>query len=222
MTEKTTRSIELHFSKQMVSLGEELKFMVTYHNHSDKTIEFKDPGKTWEVVLEFKNLNNNGMQRIPFGRILTDTSPDGLTSQSAEPADIIVLKPKQKYCFIPETFTRHADLFEPGKYQMRVIDRSNDLETLESNTIEIVVEVNRLSFENLVALYSDTEHTDHTKEFAWHWIKELNPEFKDSSLNISDSSILSKFLLKWQDAKNSPEITERIKLIHMQKGVEKH
>lgn len=217
MNEKPSRSIELHFSKQLVFLGEEVKYMVTYHNLSDKTIAFKGPAKTWEVALEFTNCFDTSVQRIPFGRILSDTTSDGLTSLSAEPAETIKLKPKQKYCFVPETFTRHADLFGPGKYRMKIIDRSNDFETLESNTIDMAVVVSRTSFENLVAIYNDSTQTDHNKKFALYWLRKLSPGI---SPNLAASGNVSELLKQWHDASNSPEIAERINLINREMGVE--
>ena len=75
MSNESNKSIELHYSKDTVILGEEIQFFVTYHNRSSTSIAFRDPAKTWEVMFEVTQMSDSSIHRLPFGKILSKTSP---------------------------------------------------------------------------------------------------------------------------------------------------
>lgn len=225
MLNSNKKSIELHYSKESVILGEEIQFFVTYSNSSSSPDTIRDPAKTWEVMLEVTELSDSSVHRLPFGKILTKTSQHGIVSQCAEPADEIVIKPKDKYLFVPDTYKKHLNIFGPGMYQLRVIDRTHDEETLYSNELKFAVEVTDSSVEYLMVIFDDENQNINNREFAAKWIKSLYPDFSYELENLTDDQKKANAenigkIHKWRESHpDDPELLMRIKSINAQASV---
>jgi hypothetical protein len=219
------KSIELHYSKDSVILGEEIQFFVTYNNNSSSPDTFRDPAKTWEVMLEVTKLSDSSVDRLPFGKMFVKTSQQGIVSQYAEPAEEIVIKPKDKYLFVPDTYKKHLNIFGPGEYRLRVIDRTSDEETLSSNEIKFAVEVTESSVEYLMEIFSDESQSLDNRDFAGKWIKSLYPDFSYEMENLTDdqkktnAQNIGKIRIWRESHPDDPELLMRIKVINSQAGV---
>lgn len=220
-------SIVLNCSKQEFFLGEDITIDVAYRNDNDSNYVFRDPARTWEVMLHVQKKTDNLVHRFPFGKIITKTDPVGIISQSREPAENINIQPKDMYTFYPSTCRDQLNVFDPGIYTLKVIDRTDDDVTRISNEFEIIVKATESSFEMLLAICTDKRYSQDNREFAVDWLSEFNSDFEysvSSSTEEDDAQnkkMISDIRVWWHKCKNTPEVKEKFFLINKQAGVVK-
>ena len=225
MTLKTDKTIVLQCSKEAFALGEQIDIEVLYENNSSNPVTFRDPAKTWEVMLEVFNLSDSSTQRLPFGKIITKTNKFGIQSEAQEPADDITIKPKEVYQFTAPIYAQHLNIFSPNMYRMKVIDRTNDSVTLTSNELELTVEATNNSFKLLIAICSDENQSIDNREFSVSWLREFYPDFEYTVENPTkkqqsfNNKMINDVTVWWETAKDSPDLAKTIIAINTQAGI---
>jgi len=219
------KSILLSNSKKEFALGEQICLEVKYQNIGNISFTFRDPAKTWEVMLEVVNLSDSSTQRLPFGKIISKIDTFGIRSEAQEPADDITIKPQEYYQFSPPIYKQHMNIFGPGIYQMKVIDCTNDDETVISNVMDITIEAKKVSFEYLITICSDDNQSIDNREFAVRWIKEIFPDFaykledsteKEKMLN---EKMIEKSIEWWRRHKDNSDVSKNILSINTRAGI---
>lgn len=218
-------SIVLKVSKQEFALGENVSIDVTYRNDNDSNCIFRDPAKTWEVMLYVQKKSESQVHRFPFGKIISKTDSLGITSESVEPADDITIGPKEMYTFYPSTYGERLSIFDPGIYTLKVVDRTDDEATRNSNELEIIVKATEASFEMLLAICTDERNSQDNREFAVYWLRHFHSDFGYSvSASTEQQKELNKKMIIdmhawWSENKGTSEVKKTIFLINKQAGI---
>lgn len=179
------KAILLAAEQQLRSLGGPVPIMVRYVNRTKGSLSFREPAKTWEVHL-LVGRPAEDPKEVPFGRIFSYRKGD-LARWTIEDAETITLAPGATYDFKYDLGKRWPELFAPGVNLVRIKDRSDDSETVFSNTLEIRVACDRSTFPYLLAIASDEQSSVDSCRFAAEWIRRLYPGFQLATGEITDS-----------------------------------
>ncbi len=210
------KKIEIRLCENDYMVGTLASIEVIYANGKNREISFRDPAKTWEVMLHIIGEKDEILQRLPFGKIIRKTNHFGLIRTLKEDADTITLMPGKQYKFKYDIHPGFLYIFHPGKYTFVVVDRADDAVTYTSNKIEVPVYFKMDSIPNLLNIVSNGDYTYESRLFCLEWLKKFDPDldlnFKepDKEEIISNKTKIEKFKIWWEENKNNEEIAAKI------------
>jgi len=169
--------LELHITAPATAtLGAALVIEVVYANRGTAPIEFREPAKTWEVMLI--TIHDGGpAERLPLGRFVVRES-DGITDQVREPADTVSLAPGGEHRFSIDVWGRWPEQVEPGRLRLRIVDQTDDARTLVSNVVDVLVRFEETSVPALVELLRQEGADYEARALAVRLLGELKPGFQ--------------------------------------------
>ena len=224
MNHTIDKSIEIICERKEYSLGQDIDIGVIYKNKTNSPISFRDPAKTWSVMLEVSDSSQNKAE-LPFGKVLSDTDA-GITSQFEEDADDILLDKNHTYKFMAPINKRYLFCFTPGEKRIRLNDFTRmDGKIISSNYIELKIKVTKDSFAYLTAILSDKTHSIENKIFAVEWLKEIKHDFEYVLENpTKDQKLKNEQMIKdsmnwWSKNKDSTAVDYIIGTINQKAGV---
>jgi hypothetical protein len=175
MSTSQTKEIRVSLEQPKVVLGGPIALDAAYVNRSSQKLTFRDPAKTWEVMLSIK-LPDGSDQRAHFGRIIRSNA-GAVSRQIVEDAEDVELAPGATHQFTEDLWQRWPALIRPGRSVLRVVDRTSDRETITSNAIELFVAFTEESVPRLVRVARDEKGPTETRQVAIEWLARLRPGF---------------------------------------------
>jgi hypothetical protein len=157
-------------------LGAALVVEVVYRNAGPDPVQFREPAKTWEVMLA-ANHGDAPPELRPLGRILHRES-GGVSRQVLEPAQVVRLDPGGEHRFSFDVWERWPELIEPGKLRLRIVDQTKDSATAVSNRVEVRVLFAESSVPALLDLVRSDSSSPEAREFAARLLRQLRPDFE--------------------------------------------
>jgi len=224
-------SIEMDAGDGTLVFGSTVPIHVKYRNDAKEPWVIGTPMESIEVGLKYRRSNDkqrpNGYR---FGQrtAVTITVPDGgkitaFTVPTPKPLSISSGKTHEFKLDFPRHWSGHL---VPGRWTIWIQD---DSEKLESNRIEIPLRFTAHSVTTCleIALRKE-EHVSVRKQYG-RWLQRIDPDLEldwpDSDdvraeYEVSLQRNLKKFSVFLKDAKNSPQIAERIATINREAGLE--
>ena len=190
------RSITFSAPDTPLSLAGPVLIRVRYANRTGRTMEFREPAKTWEVKLSIRK-GPEGID-VPFGQIKRMVST-GKVRRVIEKAETITLQPGASFEFQYDAGARWPERFFLGRQTLQVKDLMQEPE-IESNAVVIRVEYTAASFPLLLAIVESPDRTDEAKGIAAGWIKRLYPGFENTPDSVERAGAW------WQLNQGSPAI----------------
>jgi hypothetical protein len=218
MTSSDAKEIRVSVDRPKAVLGESVVLEATYVNRGTRTLTFRDPAKTWEVMLALK-LPEGSEQRAHFGRIFRRES-EGISMQVVEDADEVELAPAATHKFTEDLWQRWPALIRPGRSVLRVIDRTSDQHTVTSNSVELLVAFTEESVPRLVQVAGDEKAPTETRQVAVEWLARLRPGLKLALDHPTPEQVranraaLDDFSGWWEANKTSKRATDSITQIN--------
>ena len=220
MTPQPARDKEIRLSlpRPRAVLGEPLVVEVAYVNRSNAPMSFRDPARTWEVMLSITDSRGEA-QRAPFGRIFRQAA-GGVSRNVVEDASEIELEPGSEHKFTVDAWNRWPALFHPGRFQLQVIDRSSDVQTFLSNTVELAIAVARESVPLLLKLAADEKAPAEARQAAVEGLARLRPALRIQTDDPTPAQVrknaaaLREFETWWAENKDSEAVAETMARIN--------
>lgn len=215
----SNKQINITTLKKQYEAGGSIPIIVTYTNQGSEPISFRDPEKTWEVKLKVIN-QNAGEKQVPFGRIFFYQG-NGFQRTTIEDAKEISLNPGQSHTFNPDIGKRWVELFPPGQLTVRIVDKSDDSETVTSNSIELPIVFTPNSFVSLLNIVPDNDYSLDSRMFAVHWVGQLYPGFRvylqepTEAQEAANRRMVQDARNWWATNQQNPEVLKKIAEINM-------
>ncbi|MCP4132919.1 MAG: hypothetical protein GY754_18285 [bacterium] len=207
-------------------VGEPVSVTVIYSNEGKKAVSFRDPVKTWEVMLYIDSLAPGGTEeelvtqhRLPFGKIIKKTGEFGLSYETREEAETITLKPGAEYRFQYDISYEAISIFGPGRYSLYVVDESKST-AIRSNKELVPVYFKRESVNLLVEMLTKEEAVYDTDSFSIGWLKKIHPALLVEPGDLAEQGAesrqkLSRIFRSWWDRnKNIKQVLQAIRNIN--------
>jgi len=193
-------AITISLTSDSYILGEPMPLTVTYINVSNHSFSMKQPDKLWEVRLEVTS--SGGVQEDEgFGRIQISRPNEQTERYIVEKADTITLRPKESYTFQCDITARFPEILPPGQHLVRVIDQTDDDNTIESNELPITIRFTPQSVSRLLVLAADETKESRYRQWAAGWLRELKPDFQPRfAFGGEPESVLEDYRKRTQDA----------------------
>jgi hypothetical protein len=212
------KEIRASLAQQKVVLGEPIVLEAEYVNRGGQKLTFRDPAKTWEVMLVIKRPDGSE-QRAHFGRILR-RNVGAVSRQVVEDAEEVELAPGAAHNFTEDIWRRWPALVRPGRSTLRVVDRTNDAHTVTSNAVELLVTFADDSVPRLVELARDEKAPTEAREVAVQWLTRLRPgltlalEHPTAEQNRANQAALDDFTAWWGANKGGKSTSDAIARIN--------
>ena len=212
------KEIRVSLSQPKAVLGGAILLEAEYVNRGGQKLTFRDPAKTWEVMLAIK-LPDGSEQRAHFGRIFRrDTGT--VSRQVVEDAEEVELAPGAAHKFTEDVWQRWPGLVRPGRSTLRVVDRTSDAHTVTSNAIELLVTFTEESVPRLVELARDEKVPTELRQVAVQWLARLRPgltltfEHPTAEQTRANQAALDDFSAWWGANKGGKRTNEAIAQIN--------
>ena len=206
-------------------VGGSIPLTIVYINRGNDTISFREPAKTWEVMLNVVYADEE-KEVVSFGRIFHKKVSGGIERTTIEDAETITLKNNEQYKFSYDISKRWPALFPPGKHLFFVLDRSDDAKTHRSNTVEICVYFDVSSISNLLGIVADKDISLDAGSFAVSWIRKFYPGFTiyletpTEEQRVINKKIIQEFKTWWKANKNTEHVRNKIAEINTTAGLQ--
>jgi hypothetical protein len=218
MTTFTAKEIRVSLAQPKGVLGGPVVLEATYVNRGSQMLKFRDPAKTWEVMLAIK-LPDGSEQRAHFGRIFRRES-GGISMQVLEDADDVEIASGATHKFTEDLWQRWPALVRPGRSTLRVVDRTNDAQTATSNAVELFVAFTEESVPRLVDLARDEKASTEARQVAVDWLARLHSgltltlEHPTAEQSRANQAALDDFNAWWNANKGGKRTNEAIAQIN--------
>jgi len=173
VTSRTIKQIQITLPVHELYLGEAMPLEVVYANRGDRPLSFREPARTWEVMLAVTGPGGEAEQ-VSFGRLFYTEQGDR-SSVSIEPAQQIALAPGGEHRFHEDLWARWPELWQPGRTMLYVLDQSDDAHTLQSNAISLEISFSAASVLPLLALARSPDTRKGARIVAAEWLGRLHP-----------------------------------------------
>ena len=210
----TGREIIISTPSTRYEVAAPIPLTVTYVNHGPERVTFCEPAKTWEVQLAVRDQSDNETVES-FGRILLYRGEDHERT-SLEPAEDITLDRGERHEFTSDIAERWIELFGPGTYLVRVLDKTDDAETLASNPLQLRIVFTPDSLSRLLDIAADTEATVDARQFAADWIRRfygqitLHTQEPTAKQEAANQATIAKVRTWWQSNRQTREVQQKI------------
>ena len=218
MSTPPAKEIRVSLAHPKAVLGGPIVLETTYINRGRQTLKFRDPAKTWEVMVAIK-LPDGSEQRAHFGRIFRQES-EGISMQVLEDADEVDLAPGATHKFAEDLWRRWPALVRPGKFTLRVVDRTSDSETITSNSVELLVTFTEESVTPLVQLARDEKAPIESRQVAAEWLAKFRPgltlalDHPTAEQVRANQTALDDFSAWWNANKSSKRVIDTMEQIN--------
>jgi hypothetical protein len=213
------KQITISTPRSRYEVGGSIPLNVSYLNGGKEKLTFRDPAMTWEVKLAVSS-QETGETQVPFGRKFFYQGED-YQRISIEDADEISLNPGQQHIFALDIGKRWMELFPPGQLTVRIVDKSDDSETVASNSIELAIVFGPNSFANLLNIVPDDDYSLDSRMFAVQWVGQLYAGFRvflqepTQAQQAENRSMIRDAQSWWQANQQNPEVLKKIAEINM-------
>lgn len=207
-TSRSGKQIRAVLSVHEVHLGESIPLEVIYANQGSQPLSFRDPARTWEVMLSVVEPGGETKQ-MSFGRMF-HTQVGELSRVTIEDAEQIALAPGGAHRFTEDLWARWPELWQPGRAMLQVIDQSDDAETLRSNALALDVTFSAASVPIMLALARSSTADERARRVAADWLGRLHPfgPATDAPVDsqIADARALDMWEHWWTQMRYKPEV----------------
>jgi len=213
------KQITISTSRSQYEVGGSIPLNISYLNPGEGKLTFRDPARTWEVKLAVW-CQSTGEMQVPFGRKFFYQG-ENYQRISIEDADEISLNPGQRHTFEPDIGKRWVGLFPPGQLTVRIVDESDDSETVTSNSIELHIIFTPNSFVSLLNIVPDNDYSLDSRMFATHWVGQLYPGFRvylqepTEAQEAGNRRMVQDARNWWATNQQNPEVLKKIAEINM-------
>jgi hypothetical protein len=213
----TGKQIRIALRQAQFQLGEPILLEVVYVNRGNRPLSFREPARTWEVMLSVEAASGESNQ-VSFGRLMHYQSGE-LSRVSIEDAQQIELLPGGEHRFSEELWMRWPELWKPGRTTLHVTDQSHDAETLRSNALAIDISFTFASVGYLLALVRHPTTSEHGRIIASEWLSRLHPLDPFVAAPTGDqiarnAQTLDAWEHWWMQAREQPEVAAAIAAIN--------
>lgn len=234
-TDDASVSLSISVPVAPIELGHPLPLRVEFKNDGAETTTFREPPRTWELVLLVDPEGPGNTSQVSFGKLFYDDY-GGLKRHTIEQAAEISLEPGEVYAFVEDVGSRWPQLFSPGAKALQVIDRRATL-AAKSNVVSVQVVFTEASMPKLFEFAerpssstdpahksSEDGHVRETRQFAARWIAEIQPGFQldPEAMNATalqqNSAAVARARALWAKQAGSPEIRAKMDAINRSAG----
>lgn len=175
--ERKIKEITVALNKKEFILGESLPLAVSYRNVSGAPLQFEQPDKRPGVYLDLASTYGES-NRLRLMRIRIEELEDGAMAQVAEEAKTISLAPGRTYDFSVDLVERFASMFPPGEYRLKIIDKTDRNQSIESNEAPARIQFVGESVPRLMNVVGNETNESSFRYWAASWLQKLKADFR--------------------------------------------